>query len=374
MTAAKMRVPDFINHPTYGPTLRDVRKFFELTQLNEYPMNVESKDSPFGKAHRFKLENRGIVTMLRFDVTLTLTFSGFTTGTVTEHDKWIEGLIRRIRVVANGSEVFAGSAKMAKALVASMNDVPDLSPLVTKSVAEANTTQEFTFPVVVPLAADQSTAMGAIFAETAHTKLSCEFQFEDLDELLTLPGSMVVAESSVEIKPYVTATDVPTWQADNGTLLYVVPDLTVVSMVTEHATFPGSNGEKRVSITPSPGQLERILFHSYDASAKAYFNVLTQMEGYKLRYGQNQLLREHSNRDLLLRNILWYGERLPDQVMAFDLVVENSLRDSIVSEDALGLEVIHDYGTATVAADDECITLEHIVSPSVTWSKSQALG
>lgn len=366
MGAAAVHVPDFINHPVFGPTRRDVRRFFELTQLNEIPQNQVQLNRGFGDSKRFDVDNRGIASMLRLDVTLNFDVGAFAGGAFALAAGWPWKLLKEIRVIANSTVVFNGDGVMCHALMCAMNDSPDLSSLVSSGVSASNGTKTIKFPIAIPLASDQSTCMGAVFLETDSTNVKVEVRLDDEVELFTKPAGSTLSNVSVLIEPTLTTSDIPVDSDGKGGLVYVTPDVTVLHAVNMHDEFISANGLQRITVSPSEGQLDRLLLRIIDDSANAPVAIDT-LRQFKLRYGANQLLREQTARDLKLRNILWYGEPLPDEVIAYDLVAENSLRDSLVPKAHLGLEVGIDFGSLTVAGGDYVRVLEQVVLPSATW-------
>ena len=368
MGKGSVHTPDFVNHPTRGLVIRDADSFAELTQRNDIQLNaVPIPTGVVGENVKFRVPNRGIASELRLHFDMSVTVASYSTG-LTARSKWPHGLIKKLRVTANGTDVINCTGTDLAALLEATSSAADFSDVESYTVSAANGSYDVDFVLPVPLATDQSTLMGAIFAETDDTYLEVDVQFESESELFNVQGSTTLAWSG-SIRPTLTTFDVPKVNTGQG-MASLVPDLSIIHMLNSHDVYPNANGEQQAKVSRASGTLMRLMAQVYDASAYAGIDPLT-VTSYAFRYGQNQQLRKQSGRDMQFQAARWYGDILSRAYVAWDLVADNSRRDTIVPADVIDLEASIDLGSLTIASGDTIHLFEQVVVQSPTWAAAR---
>lgn len=196
----------------------DVNTFFPATRKMTYPMKSSTAFAGLGSTDSVTLRQTGIIAGLIVRVTGTLVFGGTITGTTMSY-RWPYNLVRALRLSANGqSNLVNCNGLMLKLFEFNGNsDLTDRG--VSRSVAAVTQTQgtlskaceqwglsgsnllgpgvtvpatgtyDVDFDIFVPVAADQQSLVGAIFAQTAATNLSLDIDWETQANIVTLGGS-----------------------------------------------------------------------------------------------------------------------------------------------------------------------------------------
>jgi hypothetical protein len=368
MGKGSVHTPDFVNHPSRGLVIRDEGTFAELTQRNDIQLNsVPLPTGVVGENVKFRVPNRGIASELRLHFDLSVVVSSYQTSLVAR-SKWPQGLIKKLRVTANGTDVINCNGTDLAALREMVTPGASYAALESHTVSAANGTYDVDFVLSVPLATDQSTLMGAIFAETDDTYLEVDIQFESASELFAAGGTTALAYSG-SVRPTLTTFDVPKVNTAQG-MASIVPDLSIIHMLNSHDVFINANGEQQAKVSRASGTLMRLAAQVWDASAYAAIDPLT-IPSYGFRYGQNQQLRKQSGRDMQFTCARNYHAPLSRGYVSWDLVADNSRRDTIVPADVIDLEANIDLGSLTVAAGDYIHLFEQVVVQSPTWANAR---
>lgn len=367
MGKGSVHTPDFVNHPSRGLVIRDENTFAELTQRNDIQLNSTTlPGAVVGENVKFRVPNRGIASELRLHFDLSVVVSSYQTG-LTARAKWPQGLVKKLRVTANGTDVINCSGSDLAALRQATTQNGDFADLESYTVSAADGTYDVDFVLAVPLATDQSTLMGAIFAETDDTYLEVDIQFESQSELFNAQGTTALAWTGT-VRPTLTTFDVPKVNTQQG-MASIVPDLSIIHMLNSHDVFINANGEQQAKVSRASGTLMRLFAQVFDASAYAGVDPLT-VASYGFRYGQNQQLRKQSGRDMQFTNARAFRDILSRGYVAWDLVADNSKRDTIIPSDVIDLEANIDLGSLTVAAGDYIHLFEQVVVQSPTWANA----
>jgi len=202
----------------------DPNAFYPATRKLTYPMQSRKSISGFGLTDSFQLRQTGIVAGLLVRVAGQLQFGGTITGT-TMSNRWPYNLVKALRVSANGqSNLVNASGLMLKALEMAADDnltdrgvsrpqgaVTQTQGTLSKAAENWGTASAnligpgVTVPATgnydveldffVPIAADQVSLVGSIFAQTAATNLTCDIDWESQANLVTLGGSATLAQT-----------------------------------------------------------------------------------------------------------------------------------------------------------------------------------
>lgn len=262
----------------------DPTSFYAATRRLIYPMRAITVIAGLGSSDSTQLRQTGIVAGLLVRVTGTLVFGGTITGT-TMSARWPYGLVKALRVSANGqSNLINTTGIHLKALEYMLNnDLNDRGVVRTVgAVATVNQgtlslasdnwgtsganvlgpggtvaatgTYTFDFNLFVPIAADQVSLIGSVFAQTAATNLTCDIDWEQQANLLTLGGSATLTTPpaiSYQIQGLVYAIPMVNNQA-------VVPDLSQFHQVSTYRTSNISQGDNEF-LLPGTGVGRKLL-------------------------------------------------------------------------------------------------------------------
>jgi hypothetical protein len=245
--------------------------FFALTQRKQ-AQNKVSAFAGFGSTDSFKLRQQGIIAGIDLRITGTITLA--TTPTVTPTFRWPFDLVKKIRVNANGSAnlVNCSGAKLkARALMdPDFNDrgvsknvsnpsaagasvqgtmflnsedqgtsgANKLIPGQAQTNAAAYTVELYYF---IPIAADQITLRGAIFAQTAATELNVDIDWASQNELFTVGAGTVTPALTYSAVPVVWSIPVL-----NG--MQLVPDLSEFHSLIETRSNVLANGDNDIDL------------------------------------------------------------------------------------------------------------------------------
>lgn len=260
--------------------------FYSATRKLTYPMQSSKTIAGLGTSDSAQLRQTGIVAGLLVRVAGSITFGG-TIGVTTMSWRWPYNLVKALRVSANGQSnlinatglqlkalEFAGRGDLSdRGVVRSVNAVATVNQgtlskacedwgLSGANVLGPNTnvaaigTYNVELDYFVPIAADQVSLIGGIFAQTAATNLTVEIDWETQANIVpVLGGSATFAQAL-------------TWQVQG--IVYsipvvgdkaVVPDLSQFHQVAAFRTSALAQGDNQI-LLPGTGvgrKLMRVL-------------------------------------------------------------------------------------------------------------------
>lgn len=303
----------------------DPGAFYPATRRLTYPMRAVTPIAGLGSTDSTQLRQTGIVAGLYVRVTGTLVFGGTITGT-TMSNRWPYNLVKALRISANGqSNLINCNGLFLKALEFSANnDLTDrgvartlgatagvnqgtlslacedwgtsgvnlLGPGVTVAATGTYTVDLMYF---VPIAADQVSLIGSIFAQTAATNLTCDIDWETQANLLTLGGSATLTTPpalTYQIQGVVYSIPVVGNRA-------VVPDLSQFHQVAMYRTSAVGQGDNEL-LLPGTGVGRKLLragFQTYTGTAPGTPLAMTPANYGPLgwRYGGNDTPEQVAN-------------------------------------------------------------------------------
>lgn len=300
----------------------DPARFYPATRRLRFPMKSKSAITGIGSTDSTTLKQTGIISALEVRISGTVVFGGTITGTIMSW-RWPYELIKAARVSANGqANLINASGLWLKSLQMTQERTNDrgvtrtilatprnegtlalncddwgtsgvnlLGPGVT--VAAIGTyTVDLKFRI--PIAFDPKTLLGAIFAQTAQTNLTCDIDYETQANLLVLGGAATVAFNlNSEISGIVYTIPQVGGQ-------FVVPDLSAFHQFVSSALPAVAQGENEI-LLPGTGigrQLMRVFFQTWSNSIPLAMSEANYLNlGW--RYGGNDTPEIYSNGDML---------------------------------------------------------------------------
>jgi hypothetical protein len=337
----------------------DPESFFANTRRLLYPMRSLTTIAGLGSSDSTQLRQTGIVAGLEVRVTGSLVWGGTITGSSMSY-RWPYNLIRSLRVSANGQANLVNCTGLAlKALAVMQPDSQDrgvsrsfgsstgvtqgtlslasedwgtsgsnlLGPGVT---VPATGTYTVDLSFYVPLAFDQKTLLGAIYAQTAATSLSLDIDWETQANLLTVGGSATLT-SSLQYQVTGVVYSIP-----NVGGRFVVPDLSAFHSIIGGRFSAIAQGDNEI-LLPGTGigrQLMRCFFQVYSGTAPGTPLAITAANFGQLawRYGGNDTPETVSNgTQLRYLNERLYNSDIGGRwgVGCWDFANEWAFRDSV---------------------------------------------
>lgn len=306
----------------------------------------------FGNYIENQLLQVGIVSKLRLIVQGTITTVGAPT-TITPTAKWPWGLLSRVTVSGNGQNDFIScdgwdlrirQITANRAFVDGTSFFPQSATAAPFNIASAN----FPFVLVyeVPIAMDDTTLVGSLYAQSEATNLTYRIQTETQANLFTITAGTLAIAATVYLEE--TVFEVPYDPQHPDTL--IIPDLTVLHGLVGNENAIGAQTQMDTQLYRIQGQLERLIWRQQDAATSTSFYATANYNFAQLIYGSNQTpytfqpllhLRARNNQD--------YREPLPDGVFVMDFVVENPARDQVLLEGVTNLRLRTNYPVAPAA-------------------------
>lgn len=267
-------------------------QFYAATRRMRFPMQT-GVALALGQTATVQLRQTGIVAYLEIRVYGTVTFGG-TIGVTTMSWEWPYNLIQQLKLSANGQSnliscrgltlealematnaklddsgldrLMGGALRNFGTLTKPTDDwgtgtTDNLGPGTNVTTAEAKTV-DLTF--LVPIAADPTSLIGSVFAQSAATNLTLEIQFATQAQILSALGGAATFASALNWSATGVAYSIPNV---NGN--YVVPDLSLFHQIAE-ARQGGLVQGRNEYLLPGTGvgrRLMRVLHNVYSNSA-----------------------------------------------------------------------------------------------------------
>lgn len=300
----------------------DPARFYPATRRLRFPMKSKSAITGIGSTDSTTLKQTGIISALEIRISGTVVLGGTITGTIMSW-RWPYELVKAVRVSANGqANLINASGLWLKSLQMTQERTNDRG--VTRTIlatarnegtlalncddwgtsganqlgpgVTVGSTGTYTVDLKfrVPIAFDPKTLLGAIFAQTAQTNLTCDVDYETQANLLTLGGAATVAFNlNSEISGIVYTIPQVGGQ-------FVVPDLSAFHQFVSSALPSVAQGENEI-LLPGTGigrQLMRVFFQTWSNSIPLAISE-TNYLNLGWRYGGNDTPEIYSNGDML---------------------------------------------------------------------------
>lgn len=329
------------------PYVTDPAMFFQLTRKNILTPKTIAAPGPgaFGTA---QLLQAGIVSKLRVTFVGTLTVA---TAALTSSNQWPYNLLKQFNLSANGqNDLFSCDGIDLHALryiryPAYAERVDQFPGTVGGGDSIAVGTYDLSLSWEVPIAMDDTSLIGALYAQSSATNLTVRIGqainadlFSANPANATLAGTFYIEETLFEV-PYDA----------QGQL--VIPDTSRLHGFNA-VNLPFSNlGEVRTPLIRSAGQLAR-LFMSASSAANNRLSALPnaaatkKLDRLRIEYGGNQRPFDFNPAHTLLSlNGQHYGAPAPYDRLVLDLVKENPPRDVIFMQGVTELAAVPVVGS-----------------------------
>lgn len=339
------------NIPT-NPFVIDPARFFQQTRKNVVTNDAVTVGS--GKFQNRRLPTVGIVSKLQ------LVFQGqvvIAAGGATTSDLWPHGLLSSFILSANGqNELVSVNGLDLHTLrflrYPAFTEKIDVFP---GTLGGGNALAAGTYPLYVtfevPMAMDDMSLVGSLFAQSQGTNLNIKITEAAATELFSVTPANATITGAWTVQE--TFFDIPL----DGSGQQVLPDLTRLHGINSNDTPFANVGEVKAGIIRSAGQLVRALVSVRSSATNrlsAAPNAATSklIDKIRLEYGGNQKpLVYDPAATLLAINNQHYGSSAPYDRLILDFIRENPQRDVIYMQGVTELNVVPTVDAAvTVSA------------------------
>jgi hypothetical protein len=311
----------------------DPELFMQLTRKQVKQTRAKA-DPGAGGTINIDLPQAGIVSKAQVVWVGTLTIA---TAAVTTGDEWPYNLLKKFGLSISGvSDLWGCDGCDLQALrfvrYPSYDDDVDNFP---GTVGGGNSVAVGTYDIYltweVPIAVDDTTLVGSLYAQSSQSGLSLALTRSTNAELFsanpanaTLAGNFYVLE---------TVFDIPRNPASGN---IVVPDLSRLHAFEAHDTPITANGEVESELIRSEGQLSRLLVSARSSatnrlSAMPSAASTKKIDRLRIEYGLGEKPLDFNPAAALLSlNNQHYGTLVPYDRMVIDQLRENPVRDAIL--------------------------------------------
>jgi hypothetical protein len=309
----------------------------------------------FGNYQNTQLLQVGIVSAINIIVTGSIVTVG-TTVTVAPTAHWPWDLIS-VQISGNGQNNFiscTGWDLTDRLRAANRAYVDTVSTFVTAAgaapfnvaTAAGGTNSNFTLAYKIPIAMDDTTLVGALYAQSEATNLVLKITTRNQADLFNITaGTLAISVGQVYIEEEIF--EVPYDPQHSDTL--VIPDLTVLHGLVSNDNAVASQTTLDTQLFRINGQLERLMFQTWDLTTAAAPNVVATATYVQtqLIYGSNQNPYTFNPMSMLdFRNNRDYRVNFPEGHYVIDFVADNPARDLVLLEGVTNLRLRTQYGTA----------------------------
>lgn len=333
-----------------GNFVMDPAAFFQQTVKNVLTPIQEPDDGP-GTYSTNQLLQTGVVSKLRVTFQGTLTVAG---GAVTTSKAYPYAMLSQLRLSANGqNDLFSCSGITLHALrnlrYPAFSDATDEFPVPAPTIA--NGTYDLFLTWEVPIAIDDTTLVGSLYAQSSATNLTVRRLTAQVADLFaTVPGTVSWAGTwTIQETYFLIPFD--------GEGRQILPDLSRMHSLNEFPVPFTNTGDVIAPLIRTEGQLSRLLFRLERAanaplSADPAATAASRIDRVRLQYGGNQRPLDWAPAALLqVQNNQDYGSPLPYNFLALDFLRENPPRDALMMQGVTDLQLVPTVNSAvTVTA------------------------
>lgn len=345
----------------------DPAAFERYTERQDIPQPQQPFNG-FGSATSIRLQNVGVMAMVRIFFSGTLTTGA--AGTVTTLQGWPYSLAKRVAFNVNGQTSLiacAGSTLRARRNRLFRNPVESIeAPAAGPGLLANSTAFPIAFMLDIPIAHDMFSGTGWVLAQNPSTSLSLDVAWANLADAITLAGGGTATLTGTTFS-MITTFAVGQGQVGNNTAT-IIPDLTVFHGLLDN-DFPfNAAGIVQAPLIRTAGQLLNYGFNlNNGGSSEISPTALTEIQ---FRYGGNRQPRVYNPPQLLLeKNQADYNGLINVKGLThtyLDFEVDNPVRDLFLPESLVELLAqVTVPGTVTVNAGAKLRYLEETLYPAV---------
>lgn len=336
-----------------SPFVIDPGAFRSMTSKNTLTPKTVAAPGSGAYAPDMTLLQSGIISKLQIIFKGTVVVA---TAAATTSDQWPYNLLKSFFLSANGQNNLFGCDgidlhTLRSIRYPSYTERVDQFPDVVGgggSVATGTYTLHLTWEV--PIAIDDVTLVGALFAQSSATNLTIKMQQAlNADLFATNPANATIAGTFYVME---TLFQIPT--DANGNL--VIPDLTRLHGFNSVEVPLTAVGDTRAPLIRSAGQLSR-LFTSVRASATNRLSAMPNaastkaLDALRLEYGGNQRPYVFSPASQLLAiNNQHYGSTAPYDRLILDFIKEDPARDAVLLQGVTELAAVPTVGSGVTVS------------------------
>lgn len=279
-----------------APSSVNPTEFAKATRRMRFLQN-NAAYAGLGATDTVKINRTGIISELLIQASGTVTVT-LNAGTAASTSRWPYDLIKNCRFAANGQAqlINVSGTKLKVFEIMRRGDITDrgvvqaiggASPGTARSQgtlamnseswgigsnvsAIAGGAYSFNLEWVVPIAADQGTLVGAIFAQTSSTDLTLSIDWAPVADLFTLTGA-ATAVVALTLKVLSTVYTIPS----DGRGGIFIPDLSAFHTLTQSSITNAGTGVNELTLIGQGAgrQLLRIYSQVWNGAAPAIFAV-----------------------------------------------------------------------------------------------------
>jgi len=304
----------------------------------------------FGNYIENQLLQVGIVAGIRLIVSGTLTTTGAPPN-ITTTAKYPWDILARVTVSGNGQNDFISCSGWdltirKRAANRAFVDTISTFPVAGASPFNAAAAVAFTLVYDIPIAMDDTTLIGALYAQSEATNLTYRIQTSTSADLFNIVAGTISMTGTIFLEE--TIYEVPYDPQHPDTL--IIPDLTVLHGLVGNDQAVGAQARIDTNLYRIQGQLERLIFRQQDAQASTVFWPVANYNYAQLLYGSNQTPYTYNPlTQLRARNNQEYRVALPDGHFVLDFVSENPARDQVLLEGVTNLRLQTSYAVLPAA-------------------------
>lgn len=303
----------------------------------------------FGNYQNTQLLQVGIVGSINIIITGTLVTVGSTvTIAPTAHYPW--DILGNVQISGNGQNNFISctgwdlTLRLRAANRAYVDTISTFPAAGAAPFIAANAGTAFTLCYKVPIAMDDTTLVGALYAQSEATNLVLKITTGNLADLFNVTAGTISITATVYIEEEIF--EVPYDPQHSDTL--VIPDLTVLHGLVSNDNAVASQTTLDTQLFRINGQLERLFFETWDLTTAAAPVLVTNAHytQTQLIYGSNQNPYTFNPMTMQkFRNQRDYRVAFPDGQYVLDFVADNPARDLVLLEGVTNLRLRTQYST-----------------------------
>jgi len=300
----------------------------------------------FGSYAKFSLPQTGIIGAINVHVVGTITTTGGTV-TVAPTSLYPWDLLGFV-LSGNGQNNFIscdGLDLRIRELVANRAFVDGVStwPVAGASPFIAAAAVNFVLDYRIPIAMDDTTLVGALYAQSEATNLTIQLNVRAVSDLFNITAGSLAITGNIYFEEEIY--DIP--YNPNKSSQLVIPDLSVL-----HGIISNEIAVSSASVVDSPlprinGDMQRLIWYTIDKTTATIALTTTAKYNYSaLLYGANKtpymfnpqaFLYRRNNRDARVI--------LPDGQYVLDFTADNPARDRVILEGVTNLKLRTSYST-----------------------------